>query len=321
MTYDRTVWAGRTVAERSEAIEETFIAHPQVAEAVEAIKKKLKLLAFRKRSSGVLLLANTGGGKSTLCKQLKALWPDVPGMVVVRKPVIEIAIPKPCTRANLAIALLRGLGETDLVGRADQNLDRAHELLRACQTKLLLVDNFHDIPERRTQGKIKDIGNWFRDLLDKSRVVMLALGIETAAEVMDCNSQLRRRAPGRLRIDYFKLASTEDKKGWITLLKNFDDRLPLAESSNLGRGDFASRLFFATNGILAYLSELLAVAMHVSVQRGSERLEMQDLWNAFETIHCGLGKVRNPFDEAFRMQPLIARGEPFYDPTYQVLRS
>jgi hypothetical protein len=150
---------------------------------------------------------------------------------------------------------------------------------------------------------------------------MLALGIETAAEVMDCNRQLRRRAPGRLRIDYFSLNTTQEQKAWIRLLKHFDERLPMAESSELGRGDVANRLFFATNGILAYLAELLTAAMHASVLRDAEKLEMEDFRDAFETVHCGLGAIRNPFDPAFRMQPLIARGEPFFDPSAAVLTS
>jgi glutathione S-transferase len=134
-------------------------------------------------------------------------------------------------------------------------------LVEKCGVKLLAVDNFQDVPERRSRGAVRIVGNWFRDLIDETVIVFLALGTEQAKKVRFSNDQVRRRIVTVMHIPYFDSKTDPDLIEWLTLLKKLDARLPMAEPSNLDEPRLAAILLLASNGILDYLLKLLKRAM------------------------------------------------------------
>jgi hypothetical protein len=199
-------------------------------------------------------------------------------------------------------------------GSAKKNRRRALELLSRCETWLLLIDNFHDIPERRRTPGVRVIGNWFRDFLDEVHLVMVGLGLEAAEEVMLFNNQVHRRIMATKRIDYFTIDTAAHAKVWVQLLHDLDSAMPLALASNLDSKDFRWRLYFATNGIFDYLTKLLEQALCVAVARGSERIDTQDLFAAYVKCHGEVLPETNPFSSTFAPRHLNRPREPFYVP-------
>jgi type II secretory pathway predicted ATPase ExeA len=311
----RTKWLQRGLDERIEAFKGIIVPHPQMSSAIQLILEKAKYIKHLGGCDAVLVIADSGGGKSTLCRRIQQMWPDEELPHVTKRRVVTITIPKPCTSANLAKELLRGLGDPDCeFGTAANNRKRALTLFRECGTLVLLIDNFHDIPEGRRMEGVRLIGNWFRDFIDEANLVIVALGLKEAQNVMLFNNQIRRRAPARTHIDYFSLDTPAQRSAWIRLLHEIDEAMPLASSSNLKDGDLASRIFFATQGIFGYLSGLLGRALVVTVERGSETISRDDFKKAFALQHGDVAVSENPFDPSFPMRPLTNEGEPFYRP-------
>ncbi len=311
----REHWRGLPLEQRLVGFKGIYILHPQLVDAINFIKDKLSHSRLTGRSDAVLVIIDSGGGKSSLCEYLERLWPDENKPDVTLRRVVRIAIPRPCTAAELAKELLRALGDPCWeTGSAKKNRRRALELLDRCGTWLLLIDNFHDIPERRKTPGVRVIGNWFRDFIDEVHLVLVGLGLEPAAEVMLFNNQVHRRIMATKRVDYFTIDTAEHARIWVKALHDIDSALPLAEVSNLHDQNLRWRLYFATNGIFDYLMKLLEHALCTAVMRGSERIEIPDLLVAYMRCHGDVLPDSNPFSEAFKPRHLNEPQEPFYVP-------
>ena len=183
-----------------------------------------------------------------------------------------------------------------------------------CKARFLVVDNFHDVPERRDVGGVRVIGNWFRDIGDDAKIVLVLLGTKEAEDVTLFNDQVKRRVMTKRHLRYFGIDTPAERKQWIRLLHEIDMELPLAETSNLTSKDIAGRIYVATNGIFDYLSKLLIAALKLAVRDGREHLTLGDLCDAYSKCHGDVPDGSNPFGKDFRIRRLDQIDEPFFRP-------
>jgi hypothetical protein len=93
--------------------------------------------------------------------------------------------------------------------------------------------------------------------------------------------------------------SPESVMEWCTLLFTLDRALPFDESG-LAEEDLAYRLFYATDGVLGWLMELISFAAEKAIFEESTTLRLHHLAGAYnnriaQTL-MGRGKI-NPFSE------------------------
>jgi len=299
--------------ERFRFMKTLWIAAPAHAAVVKAVAEKVRYVQLTDECEGLLVICGSGGGKTSLCRELKRRYPDDTTDERTLRRMVTMRIPKVCTRARLAKELLFGLGDGAFnFGNAEDNLTRAIGLLRASGVKILAVDNFQYIPERRSTGSVRIVGNWFRDLFDATALVFLALGTEQAKKVRFSNDQVRRRVVTQMHIPYFSVTQDQDLMEWMFVLKELDRELPLAEDSRLREPQVAALLYFACNGIFDYLCKLVKRAMMLAVERGSERIEIGDLEAAFPFIAGDVAELGNPFEAKFKGRALDRADELFH---------
>jgi hypothetical protein len=223
----RDQWQGRPLGERLHALSQIYVFYPQLTEVINLVKHKVSRTRLTGQSSGLLVTLGSGGGKTALCKYLCQLWPDERREEITLRRVVVMTVPKPCTDAELAKAVLRALGDPECDrGGAKDNLRRALDLFRTCDTWLWVIDNFHDIPERRHTEGVRVIGNWFRNFFDKANVVLLALGLDAAEDVLLFNDQVHRRVMATKRIDRFRIDTPADARTWIHVLHDMTSTCP-----------------------------------------------------------------------------------------------
>lgn len=230
---------------------------------------------------------------------------------------MTLLIPKSPNANSLGAALLKALGDPAYrAGNAQEKFERIEVLLNAVEARVIAIDNFQDIPARRRIRGISEIGDWFRDLCSmKFPGVILAFGTEEAAIVRDSSTQLRRRMQARFELPVFSIETPTDVKRWKWLLGEIDLRLPMAEDSNLNESKMAVRIAVACGGNFDYLMKLLEKAMMSAVNRGSERIEMEDLLKGFDTQHQVSAEGGNPFKEDFTSTRLNLPGQIFHNPS------
>lgn len=312
---DRGIWRGVDIKRRLSEFPNIWIKTKELNSILKLVAHKIEFVTLTQEAQGVLVVCESGGGKTALTRELGRLYPDVDLEDSTQRQMVLMDIPSTCSKATLAKALLHALKDPAWEsGKATENLARAIKLIRTCSVKILAVDNFHDIPERRDVKGVRAIGNWFRDLLDKVPVVFVALGTKEAKEVRLNNFQVRRRVMATKHINYFTLDTFEGRLAWKTMMKDIDDALPLAEASGLEKLPLSGLLFQASNGVFDYLITLLKYALPLAVRRGAERIEISDFEEAFILVNGDVATQGNPFSPGFECR-LLTRypDDPFYE--------
>lgn len=308
-------WRGAPMGVRLDHFKHGFIEHPDNIQIKLDLEDKEETSRFCSCSEGILVVGEPGSGKTTLAGMISRWWPDVEMPALTIRPVVHMKVPKPCNSFNLVKSLLKGLGDPNWdQGKEGPNRARALCLMKECKVRFLVVDNFHDVPERRDVGGVRVIGNWFRDIADDAAIVLVLLGTKEAEDVTLFNDQVKRRVMTKRHLRYFGIETPAQRKQWIRLLHEIDMDLPLAGTSSLTSKDIAGRVYVATNGIFDYLSKLLIAALKLAVKDGHEHLTLADLHGAYLKCHGDVPGGSNPFDKDFLFRRLDQIDEPFFRP-------
>lgn len=312
-TIDKEAWRDRPTAERQAYIsKKLLVVHPDLSVVYRGIIHTQQRCEIEGEGKGVLVLANSGMGKSRLARLFEERSkPDHSG-TISRVPVVVFNSPVEPSRKQLGISLLKAMGDpVPKRADADDLLDRAVGLLKKVGTKTIFIDNIHDVPDRRGVQVVKGIGNWIRNLIDSSGCVVVLLGTPAAKEIIRVNSQVLRRVI-ELPIELFEVETKHGSELFNIFMRKLDEMLPLAELSMLDEPELARRICYACHGILDYIIDLMTEGLLAARARDSERISRSDLANAFEKRWGRHFRKINPFIEGGPSRPLDQPGEPFY---------
>lgn len=307
-------WRGKPTSFRLREMDRLVILHPQFVRAIMEIKQRVGHCVRHHKGSALSVIAPTGAGKSTVASYCANLWLDreLPDMTLRR--VVVFSVPPRPSSGSMSSAVLKALGDPRWSsGKAHILEERAKHLLTRCRTRLVLIDNVQDVPERRKRKGVREVGNWIRDMVDSVPALFVSLGAEQSLDVFNANSQVRRRSPARLNIDYFSIETPEKAKRFLRLLFELDKKLPLADMSNLAERSLATRIWMATHGIIDYLMDMVCEAVAVAANSGREALALTDFERAFEKIFLDAAPAVNPFAPDATLRRLDAQGEPFFE--------
>lgn len=308
-------WRYRQVYARLRFLKSLIVGHPQFSQVIADIQEMTGHCIRLDEGDLYGVIAETGAGKTTVTNFFRERWRDrILPEVSIRKVCYFNVPPRPSS-SSMSSALLKALGDPKWKnGAADALEARCRTLLTKCRTRLILIDNTHDIPERRKKPGVREVGNWMRNLVDDVPALLVCLGSDNARDVIEANSQARRRGPGYRRIDYFT-ASPDDKVGTKRLLRvlfEIDKKLPLAEMCGLAEPQLAARISIASNGVIGLIVKLLVAAIYLCIMDKREKLELKDLAGAFKELWKDAAPVENPFDPKVTPRPLIEPGEPYH---------
>lgn len=312
---DKEAWRGATVQARLKHFSGQYIVHQSVQSILSSIEQELVCNEARGLATGILVLAESGAGKSSFIKYLMSQYPAKHEKEVTRRPMVAFKIPKTPNANSLGSALLKALGDPDYKSdTSDEKLDRIRVLLKACGTLIVAIDDFQDVPARRKTKGIQEVALWLRDLCEiEFPGVVLAMGIKSALVVRDYTVQLKRRMTIVHEIPLFDVATDEGLRKFKRVMKGLDKRLPLAENSNFHHPDVLLRMHIATGGRFDYIVKLLTKALIVVTNEGAERIDMAHLKKSFDMLHADGTSRGNPFDENMSPVELHKRWETFFE--------
>lgn len=292
--------------------EQVFIDHPDVKAVVEDAWTALTHVVRNRRSISILALGESGSGKTRLAdafiRETNVLFGrEDPERTIV--PAFKLEIPDGCTPRGLCVAILHALGDP-MAEKRKVNLTRTTSaLLKACEVKVIVIDNLQDIPSRRGARGIEQVGVRLRELIDQTQCLWLLLGTRSASEVVDSESQLIKRVAYRKQLRYFSIGNESKSKRFRKLLNRLDEWLPMAELNTDLFARLAGKIFLATEGVLDRVEKLLDGASWEAVMSGREKLDEADFVQGFRTLYGP--DVANPFDKDFATRRLNGVDEPF----------
>lgn len=300
--------------EKLQRFEEQNIPFPQFMEAVNAIEELLNTYRRTGLALHLLVLGESGTGKSTLCRLLTQRYPR---QVLVERdvvPVIHVFAPAAATVTNVASEILRALGDPHpTIGTVANKTQRIIVLCQACGVELLLVDEAQHMHDR---GQIKThylVGDWLKRLIDDLGIPSVFLGLPRLELLLNVNEQLRRRFSRRILLRLGQNPEVSIHAECLELFISLAACLPIPlDWGGYESNEFGQRLYFACDGRVAYIKKLLQSALIHAFTNRSTRITSLDLEEAFvQDIWWEGGGRMNPFSQNFEFRRLDRAGEPF----------
>lgn len=311
----KELWRGMSVRERKFWSVDCFIATDDTRNLCSDVIERVRYIDTSSASFGMLVLGGSGTGKTRLVRFLTNTVNAQYGRADPEKtvmPVVVIKVPEACTTHEINVAILTALGAIDADStKKPEVLRRTKNALLECEVRLVIIDDFQDVPLRRGERGIDRIGAHLRDLMDASRAVWMFFGTEESNLVRNSKNQLIKRIPYLHRIAYFDIYNKTNSLRFSRVLQLLDHWLPLAEQSCFLNIELRSRMFFATQGVFDRLVKLLDAAMEVAVNDDRESLTREDLEKGFTTLYGSASISINPFQLNFTPRVLNQKDEPF----------
>lgn len=295
------------------ALRRCFGHFPHVKSLFQRLESLYAYECAEEEAEHILLLGDSGVGKSTLLKRFRAMHPPVEHDTYTEIPVLYAEVPPGCSIKKLAGSMLLAMGSP--YWNKGNEIDLTYQLkslLRGCSVRLVILDEVNHLVDRGGVKTHHNIGDWIKRLSDDVRVPFVLAGIPRAEQLLATNDQLRSRFGEVVRIQPFSIEHPEAEKQFRGVLKSFGAQMTGLPSIDLSHPQMAQPFAFATAGRLRAIRKLLVRAVHLAFEQPVPRLTMAVLAQAFsETIYPGGPDERNPFSKKFERRPLTDAGEPF----------
>lgn len=304
-------------SEQLRAFEEQYIPFPPFVAAKEAIESNLNLFRESGLARHMLVLGEAGTGKSSLCRWLLAQHPVVHLPERDHISVLVVTIPPAATVGGNAESILRSLGDPDWGrGTITTKTARIVTLIKGCGVELILFDEAQHLQDRGDVRMHYMVADWFKHLIDEIGIPTVMLGLPRLEQLLQTNEQLRRRFSRRIKL---ALGQSETDSVETECLQLFLSLASLIHTpvtaSPYAPQEMGMRLYYASDGRVAYIKKLLFAAMQLSMELDYETIDTEVLKRAFREeiwVHAE-GKL-NPFHQDFEFRRLDRGGEPFQLP-------
>lgn len=277
---------------------QAFVGIQQCAEKSQAYKEPI----------GSMLLANGGLGKTTLCNTLVKHMPrsfkieaDLKKTII---PAFYVEVPSPATVKSLAITMLEKLGDpTHLTGTTTYLTSRLVYLLLQCETKLVFLDEFHHLFDRKlTSTRLNvTIGNWIKTLVNETGISFCLVGLPEFAELIEVDSQIARRFPYHYKLNPLTLGTKESPGTIYSFLNEIAHRaseIQISFSPRLDSISLGMQIFLATKGYHSYVMSLIRESIVIALNNDRDIVTVNDFslaWQLGITFFISKQK-NNPFD-------------------------
>jgi len=297
-----------------ERFNEDLLQFPSYVAAFSEIEASLKLYRGAGLAQNLLVLGETGTGKTTLCRDFVTRYPRMRLSDRDVVPVLHVSIPSTATIASVTETMLAQLGDPlPTVGTVSVKTVRAIKLAKALSVELLLVDEAQHIQDR---GKLPTqylVGDWLKTVMDELNVPTVLLGLPRVGHLLQVNEQLRRRFSRRRYLQMGQCGETSVEAECLQLFLSLGDSFPIPiRAGHFSWDEVAQRVYYASDGRVAYIKKLLAGAIRLALERELDCIGPDILQEAFseEVWWEGVEKL-NPFSEKFQFRRLSRPGEPF----------
>jgi hypothetical protein len=223
------------------------------------------------------IAGHTGVGKTVLAKiwLAEAMRKAQIGETNSPCPYQYLCIPAMPTQKGLLAAFLSAITDSpsDLPSRGMTIWRMESHLFRLLPTSgihLIIVDNCEHLIRHQSRHTIDPQIEFLVRMASQCKLSLILLGETRAmAQLVDTSPKLERRVGSLVQLASFTWdrRSPETVKEWCSLLFSLDRALPFNESG-LAEENVAYRLYYATDGILGWLMQLIYFAARKAISEG-----------------------------------------------------
>lgn len=288
--------------------------HSRFNKTLAEISKLHHAQQLYKQGGGVLLVGQSGVGKTTLLNNYASHFPAYSDGAKTVIPVLKVVCPSSATAHGFIGAIFDALGypnpsKTDLADKTSKVI----KILKLYSVELLLIDEFQHAYYSRTLQDFRQLIDTLKNILSISKVACVLTGLNEADDVISTNEQVARRHSIKLELDKFQFENSADFDEFRAILKSYEMNLPIKPIVNLHEANLARRFIFGSDGILDYLSRILAKSVEIAGISNIPALDLPIYAEAFRQVVWNAAPEKmNPFNEGALLRRLDKPGEPFY---------
>ena len=301
-------WRSMTKTERIDLVEHLVLYHARFNTLLERIDYCARFggAIESKNPPCLAILGHTGAGKTTL---LDVWLEKAPLRTTVTSegtiiPYLYVPVLSSPKKKGAVAAFLRALHDPNPSRGTEWNMImRVHNLIKRCKVQVIFVDEFQHLRDKdagRSGRVVHAIADFLKDIINQTHVPMILVGkLGEAEEILDSNSQLARRVGTPVVLEPFEWNRGEPDtiKEFRTLMRDIDRALPL-DPSHLDNEEIAFRFFYASEGYLGWIMEIIREAAIRAIDKDCHCLNLPLLEAAYNAriagTEIGRGKV-NPF--------------------------
>lgn len=283
-----------TIYEKINRLDNAIITYPSMTAAYQGLVECVTMSETSKEPTGAVLVGVGGMGKTSICnmilKRFSTYVVEDEFSNTTARPAFYSSVPSPSTIKSLAANLLESLGDPfPKKGSAHVLTSRLNTLLKQCQTKIILLDEFHhlllegSVNEKRTHK----ICNWLKSLINNTGVMVCLVGTPSCEALVNFDSQMSRRFMHRYKLTPLHIG-TSDEPGPLggflrALSKNYAKELSLEGLTDFNKPLHIQQMWAATGGNPAFISALFKKAIASALIAKRSKVDEEDFAMAFDS--------------------------------------
>ncbi|RMC98545.1 transposase [Aquitalea palustris] len=286
------------VKQKLQAIKEIRVHYPIFSAILANMERCLEESVDLAEPLCMIITGDTGVGKSTIIKTMSDRHPSIKTSEEVNTPVLVASVPLPATIGALYTSILTALGAPfPDRGKIEYKRLRLFELLKRCNVRLIILDEFQHLVERGTRQRIETVADAIKSLINQTALPFILVGMPAACAVLEYSPQLAGRFPLSAEIPLFDWL--EQPTSFERLLNCFEKALPFAKPSGFGDETMPARFYLATGGNFRSFTTLIRDASRSALMQDCARIEREHLIRSFNTLLAANRRLRaNPFQES-----------------------
>lgn len=287
---------------RVEHVKKIIVHHPIYEQVLEELEMRFDLGDDSVAPDCLYLYGPTGAGKSTVTSEFTSRYPREEVVTATREftrvPVLHVKVPPKATPRSLASKVLFDLGDPNhFRGTESELTSRVHHLIRKCEVKMIILDEFQHLIDSDTLHVLVTASNWVKTFTEEIKIPVVLCGMPESMRIFVNNPQLDRRFTNKVELPPFRYGSAAEVTTFRKFLRELEKQLPFAHPSNITDTAIADRIYYTSLGIPFYVMQLLVEATTYAVNAGSDSIEMKHLNQAFKKIkQTARPFTMNPFE-------------------------
>ncbi len=259
------------------------------------------------------LFGVSGVGKSFLLKFYTSchLRFDAEDRTII--PVLYIVVPSKPSESALYEEILTALGDPfPSTGNLRVKKRKIITLFKNCKVELLILDEIQHYLDRGKLATHAAAADSLKVLIDQLEISTVFAGAPRAIELFRVNTQLRSRFKTTARLAPFSIFHPEKTNLFRKLAKALMKQTNFSNVTFFDQAEHLERLFYATDGILRNVADLLGDAAEIGKRSGENTISFPLLAQIYGTWLAGnKHSSANPFSGTIERRRLTLKNEPF----------
>jgi len=278
-----------------------LIRYPQFNQLENLIRIAQEMSKAANEPQCIALEGQTGAGKTTLVQDYARSIPRTETPSGSEVSVFYVETPSPVTIKAMASGMLARLGDPlAYKGVTSALSDRLAHFLVQCKVQLVILDDFHHLIDTDRDRVLLTVSDWLKVLIKESQVPFLVVGLEGKVErILQANAQLSRLFAYRETLNPFAWDESNEttKQDFASFIRMVEQSIDVRLEDGLDRAELLFRLYYATDGVVANVMNLLRHAAYMASAKGQKTLDLTLLAEAFEIrLAKHLRSKVNPFE-------------------------